>query len=345
MASTRKYKVGDHVFEVVLDGNWKFMDYTPIVRQRIESGRKGELSTACPVRAGDPVPSRTLVHGRSEMPADMDVFTLDFSNYEPFSYEGAESPLFTFTVRDASDPEIILNGKAPILKEENNLPWYHIYEDNAETLYHFFNAPGKSAGLLRVTNDKKGGEFIPEPGMGPYNVCMQITTALMILYTYSTSGLKTLLMHASVTEHDGKANLFFGTSGTGKSTHSRLWLENIEGSQLINDDNPVVRVMEDGIFVYGSPWSGKTPCYRNIRRQIRTVVKLEQYPENIIRPTAGLNAYASIVTSSSCIKWKKEESEAVTRTSEEIAMSLPSWILKCRPDKEAALLCQTTIEK
>lgn len=345
MAYTRKYKVGDHVFEVVLDGNWKFMDYTPDVRQRIEKGRMGELSTATPVRAGDPVPARTLVHGRAEMPQDMDVSTLDFSNYEPFLYEGTEEALFTLTVRKASDAEEFLEGKRLILKEENNLPWYHIYEDSAETLYRFFNAPGKSAGLLRVRDNKKGGEFIPEPGMGPYNVCMQLTTALMILYTYSTSGLKTLLMHASVTEHNGKANLFFGTSGTGKSTHSRLWLENIDGSELINDDNPVVRVMEDGIFVYGSPWSGKTPCYRNIRRPIRTVVKLEQYPENRIRPTSGLDAYASIVTSSSCIKWKKEESEAVTRTSEEIAMTLPSWILKCRPDREAALLCQTTIEK
>ena len=54
-----------------------------------------------------------------------------------------------------------------------------------------------------------------------------------------------------------------GKSGTGKSTHSRLWLENVPGATLLNDDNPIVRLTLVGAIVYGSPWSGKTPCYKN----------------------------------------------------------------------------------
>ncbi len=56
-----------------------------------------------------------------------------------------------------------------------------------------------------------------------------------------------------------EAVMFLGESGTGKSTHSRMWLENIEGSTLLNDDAPAVRISADGTTAYGTPWSGKTP--------------------------------------------------------------------------------------
>ncbi|MCR5003204.1 MAG: phosphoenolpyruvate carboxykinase (ATP) [Bacteroidales bacterium] len=345
MAETRKYKVGDHVFSVSLTGKWKFMKYTQAVLERIEKGRAGEISAAIPVRAGDPVPARTFIQSKKDLPEDMDRYTLDFSNYEPFLYEGDEAPIFEIEMVDPIPTDMFIAGHTPIMKVEEELPWYHIYDESQESMYHFFNEPGKSAGLLRVKNDKKKGTFIPEQGMGPFNTVLQLTTGIMIMYTYATSGLKTLLMHASVIRHDGKANLFFGTSGTGKSTHSRLWLGAVEGCDLINDDNPVVRVTENGIFVYGTPWSGKTPCYRNIKVPVRTTVKLEQAPQNIITKTLGLRAYASIVTSSSCIKWKPEEKEAITRTSEAIAMGLPSWTLLCRPDDEAAITCFKNIEK
>ncbi|MBO6066250.1 MAG: transposase, partial [Lachnospiraceae bacterium] len=84
-----------------------------------------------------------------------------------------------------------------------------------------------------------------------------------------------LLMHASVTMHAGKGYLFLGKSGTGKSTHSQLWINNIEGCELLNDDNPVLRVEDDGsVRVYGSPWSGKTPCYRNLDVPVGAIVDL-----------------------------------------------------------------------
>ena len=49
----------------------------------------------------------------------------------------------------------------------------------------------------------------------------------------------------------GKRFFFLGESGTGKSTHTRLWRENIAGSKLLNDDSPIVRYEEGGVWVYG----------------------------------------------------------------------------------------------
>ena len=86
----------------------------------------------------------------------------------------------------------------------------------------------------------------------------------MLCYAFAGAYEQTLLVHASVPQIGTTAFLFQGLSGTGKSTHSQLWRTHIPQVELLNDDNPVVRITADGrISVWGTPWSGKTPCYRN----------------------------------------------------------------------------------
>src|SRR5690606_24548491 len=87
---------------------------------------------------------------------------------------------------------------------------------------------------------------------------------IMVAYGQRCLLYRAILIHASVVSCAGKAYAFLGKSGTGKSTHSRLWLRHIAGTELLNDDNPAIRIEPDGrVFVYGTPWSGKTPCYKN----------------------------------------------------------------------------------
>ena len=92
-----------------------------------------------------------------------------------------------------------------------------------------------------------------------------IGNAMMIAFAFAAAYYDTILMHASVTMNEGRGYLFLGKSGTGKSTHSKLWMKHIAGSDLLNDDNPAVRFTPQGAIVYGTPWSGKTPCYRNLQ--------------------------------------------------------------------------------
>ena len=87
-----------------------------------------------------------------------------------------------------------------------------------------------------------------------------INRLIMIAYGVAIAPYRMLKMHASVTVLNGEALLFLGVSGTGKSTHSRLWRKYVPGATLLNDDEPIVRVLEDGeVRVYGCPWSGSTP--------------------------------------------------------------------------------------
>lgn len=172
-----------------------------------------------------------------------------------------------------------------------------------------------------------------------------LDNCLMLLYAFASAPLDTLLLHASVTENDGRGYLFLGRSGTGKSTHSSLWREHIAGSSLLNDDNPVVRFTPDGRpLVYGTPWSGKTPCYRNHSVPAAALVRLAQAPRNRINRLEGVAAYATILPSCSCMKWDKAMAAAVHRTLERLVSAVPVFRLECLPNGEAAHLCAETVK-
>jgi len=171
-----------------------------------------------------------------------------------------------------------------------------------------------------------------------------LSNALMVLYAMATAPLNTTLFHAAVIGCEGRGYLFLGKSGTGKSTHARLWLRHVPGSELVNDDNPVVRVFPDGTArVYGSPWSGKTPCYRNMSLPVGAFVQLAQAPFNAIRQLKGIGAYAVLVPSISGKRWDRTIADGLHATEDALASTIPVWHLDCLPDAAAARLCYETI--
>ena len=117
---------------------------------------------------------------------------------------------------------------------------------------------------------------------------------LWMAFNLRASALGVLAIHSSVLIYDGAAVLCLGESGTGKSTHTRLWREHIAGAELLNDDSPMLRIKEGIATVYGSPWSGKTPCYRNLDYPICGFMRLSQAPLNEIRPLSTLQAYGAL---------------------------------------------------
>lgn len=173
-----------------------------------------------------------------------------------------------------------------------------------------------------------------------------LNNALMLLYAFATAGLGVLEMHSSVVMKDGKGYLFLGKSGTGKSTHSKLWLTHIPGTELLNDDNPILRLMPDSTArVFGSPWSGKTPCYKVKDVPAGAVVRLSQAPYNKITRLPLVQAYASLMASASAFRPIQELADGWHRTLEGLAAILPCYHLDCLPDQEAAELCYKTVTK
>ena len=171
-----------------------------------------------------------------------------------------------------------------------------------------------------------------------------INNALMILYAFRTASLGTLEMHSSVVMRDGKGYMFLGKSGTGKSTHSRQWLETFPGTELLNDDNPVIRVTEEGIRVYGTPWSGKTPCYRKLDVPVGAIVRIRQSPENKATRLGLVEAYASVYSSCSGLKAERKIADGLHATLEQVVTTVPCFVLDCRPDHEAAEVCYEAVK-
>ena len=118
--------------------------------------------------------------------------------------------------------------------------------------------------------------------------------ALWVGFGLMTLPGDTLAIHSSCIVCQDKAVLFLGESGTGKSTHTRLWREHVPGAVLLNDDSPMIRIEDGKVWAYGSAWSGKTPCYKNERYELAACVRLSQAPANAIRKLSVLQAYGAL---------------------------------------------------
>jgi len=172
-----------------------------------------------------------------------------------------------------------------------------------------------------------------------------LNNAIMLAFSFRSSYKSTLLIHASLVRHNGYGYAFTAKSGTGKSTHVSLWLRHIEGCDLMNDDNPIVRVIDGKAYIYGSPWSGKTPCYRNTKAMLGAITRIDRAKANSIEKLSATNAFASMLTSCSQMKWDKVIFDNVCNTITNVIEVSDIYILHCIPNKEAAIICHNAISK
>ena len=172
-----------------------------------------------------------------------------------------------------------------------------------------------------------------------------LSNSLMFICAFGGSFKGALLVHASCVRHNGLAYPFIAKSGTGKSTHSGLWLKHISDTELLNDDNPVIRIIGGKPVAYGSPWSGKTPCYRNASAPIGAITRISRAGNNSIERLAAAQAFASLLPSCSTMKWDKAVFNDTCDTIIRIVETTPIYTLHCLPNAEAALLCHDTIAR
>ena len=121
-----------------------------------------------------------------------------------------------------------------------------------------------------------------------------------------------LLFHGSAVAVDGKAYLFIAPSGTGKSTHTRLWRELLgDRAVMVNDDKPLVHVSETGVTIYGTPWDGKHHLSSNIAVPLRAICVLERAAENCIAPISPVEAFSFLLRQSYRYESEADEQKAL----------------------------------
>ena len=267
------------------------------------------------------------------------------SSYVPFRTDDNSKPLFTLRLQETESLRALNPGKVmECLNDE--APYFWMFKSEGEGYpYNFGFSYSKSHPDCIVMSSADMYEtvvYLPS-AYASRLAEFALSNAMMLLYTFRTNPYDTLMVHASVISNGGGAYMFLGRSGTGKSTHSRLWLENIEGSVLLNDDNPVIRIIGDDVIVYGTPWSGKTPCYKNESLPLKAVVRLSQAPYNKINRLPALQSYASLMPACSCMRWDSASTEALHKTVEKVIMKVKGWHLECLPDSDAAHVCHNAV--
>ena len=172
-----------------------------------------------------------------------------------------------------------------------------------------------------------------------------LNNVIMLIFAFAGSKRDTVLIHASLVRKDGWGYAFIAKSGTGKSTQVSMWLRHIPGCDLMNDDNPIIRIIDGKPYIYGSPWSGKTPCYRNVKARLGAVTRIDRAQENSIDKLKPVEAFVSVLPSCSSMKWDTYTYNSLCDIVTRIVETTDIYILHCLPDKESAIICHDTISK
>ena len=220
-------------------------------------------------------------------------------------------------------------------RSDDDMPRIEMYQRGEEWLFRFSQSrDGEIVGAFTCDTAMHHAVFYGEPTR------FAMDNTLMLLYAFATAGRRTLLFHSSVIVREGKGYMFLGKSGTGKSTHAEQWMKAFPDAERLNDDNPVVRVSDDGTArVYGSPWSGKTPCYKAADAEVNALVQLAQAPQNEIRLLRPAQAYPYILSSVSGLKILPQMMDQLYETIAALLESTPVYFLDCLPNTDAAEVC------
>lgn len=145
-----------------------------------------------------------------------------------------------------------------------------------------------------------------------------------------------MMLHSSAVVVDGQAYLFTADSGTGKSTHTKLWLEKFgDRAFILNDDKPALRLEDDGWYAYGTPWSGKHDISVDTRVPLAGIAVVERGEENSIESFGGITAIHAILKQVNRPK-QKEYREKLLELLDKLITQVPVWKLRCNMEPEAA---------
>ena len=267
--------------------------------------------------------------------------------YGPFElYEQSAELLFDVAI---SDTEIDCGESSPVYTNQDDVKEGFITFSVFRTLdksYYFEitqpNSPLVNGRMLLSSDFAKVTLYLSGSDSDRWNT---FNTAINLSFQLATACHNTLLFHASAVEYKGSAYLFLGRSGTGKSTHSQMWIKAIDGVTLVNDDHPIVRVDNGNITVYGSPWSGKTHCYKNVHYPLGAIVRIVRAPHNRAIKLSPIESYASIMTSCGGMVWERKLADGRDLAIQAVISQTPCWKMECLPNEDAAVVASAAVTK
>lgn len=272
------------------------------------------------------------------VPCNVDELLRSYRQFRSVA-SASEAPIFRLTaVYSPAEP-----STAELLSESNNdLGYVRLYRIADGYRIEVTYAPDSITVHTLVVNSAFSNATAYLHPCSPH-FSMALSAMIRILYAQAALPYGGISIHAACINLLGNGFLFLGRSGTGKSTHARRWLQAFPGSSLLNDDNPVLRVVDGTVMVYGTPWSGKTPCYKNEAVPVAAVVRLRQSPVNHFLPLDGPVAFTALLPSCSVVRSDARLVEALHEILICVTELVTVGYMECLPDLEAAHVCRSGI--
>ena len=154
-----------------------------------------------------------------------------------------------------------------------------------------------------------------------------------------------MVIHSSAVVVDDKAYFFSAVSGTGKSTHTKLWLELFKDqAYILNDDKPAVRILDDSIYAYGTPWCGSSDINTNSKVKLQGICFIERDDKNWIK---SMNAQMVVfrLLHASLININRDEMDREMDIINVIVDRIPIYEMGCTPTIEAAQMAYDVMSK
>lgn len=175
-----------------------------------------------------------------------------------------------------------------------------------------------------------------------YNEIAYMESALQ--FYYNILNFDGFYLHASAVVVDGRAYLFSGNPGAGKSTHTRLWLQEFENrAVIINDDKPALRRIDGAWYAYGTPWCGKDGINANMKAPVAGVCFMKKAGYNRIRRLSSLEAMQKIMFQTLYRFRKMEMLDRMLAHLELFLKEIPVYEMENLPEPAAARLSYETM--
>ena len=231
---------------------------------------------------------------------------------------------------ELADYKFLIRGKETGLKR-----FFKGYESEGEPDF-FIAVTEEEIRREKVENSSNGRWRFTLSAMEFFAIQRQIVSRF--------SGHGVLLFHGSAICVDGRTYIFTAPSGTGKSTHTRLWREMLTDHDVVmlNDDKPFLKVEDGRVTAYGSPWRGKESLGCKMSAPVEAICSISQGLKNVIREATPEEMYP-IFYEQSLRPLDKEGTENHLRTLDLLTRSVRLYKYECNMSLEAARLSYETM--
>ncbi len=209
-------------------------------------------------------------------------------------------------------------------------------------IYAYLEGPDGVPAALGLRPNGRNTLYLPKSDLTRYQSTNALSPILGLDYVMMQHSC--MFLHSSLVRFQGKAVLFSGPSGIGKSTQAELWKQHL-GAEILNGDKSCIASRSEGFYACGSPYAGSSDIFLPEEAPIAGIVLLQQGCKNQITRVSGRQAFVPLYAQLLANTWDSGYTARLCELLDDLLTHVPVYELTCTPDQDAVMLVHDTIFK